>query len=142
MQNALGIAGGSGGVDGISRIVVVNGLVTGLWIGLHDLFPGVGVQLKFAAAVLADVVDTLGCVGVLHQRPGSACLPDAEHGDHRHDASGQVDQHKVLFADAVIGKIGIDPAAHVVELRIGDTLCVCLVKQNGGVGVFLCILFQ
>ena len=45
VQHALGVAGGTGGVDRIRRVVVVGLLVTGERLGVHDFFPVAGGDL-------------------------------------------------------------------------------------------------
>ena len=128
VEHALWVPGGAGGIDGIGRVVNVVPVVHG--------------DFHLAAAVLADIVDALRGIGVLHQRPGGPRLPDADHGDHRQYAARQIDQHEGLFSDLVCLQPGIDAPRHVVQLRIGDALGMRLVEQNRRAGVHLGILLQ
>ena len=130
VQDALGAAGRAGGVDGIGGIVLVRVLVPGKRGESHDLVPVLGTDLKPAAAVLADIADALRRIGVLHQGPGSAGLPHADHGDDGQHAAGQVDEHKVLPADFVLLQPAVYAAGEIVQLGIGDALCMRIVKQN------------
>ena len=102
MQDALGVAGGAGGIDGISGVVIPVRFITSQRLGAHDLIPVIGAQLQLTAAVGANEGDAFRRVGILNQRPRCASLPYADHSDDRQDASGQVDQHKTLSADAVL----------------------------------------
>ena len=114
MQNALGIAGCAGSVDRIGGVVLAGRFKAGERLCVHDFVPVGGGELYLASAVGADKVDALGGVCIFHQRPCRAGLPDADHGDDRQNAAGQVDEDKVLAADAVVLQISIDAAAHIV----------------------------
>ena len=142
VQHTLGIARGSRGVNSVGGVVVVCHGVTALRLCRHQLVPAGGVQLIPAAAVGTYVVNTVGRVGILHQRPRRARLPYADHRDDGHYAARQVDQHKVLFADPLGAEVGIDPAAHVIKLGVSNSLRVRLVIQYCGVWLFACILLQ
>ena len=142
MEDALGVSGGAGGVDGIGRVVLIRHFIAGKRRGVHHLRPVVRVQLKPATAVLPDVVDPLRRVGILHQGPGCAGFPDADHGNDRHDAPGQVQQHKVLPADAVLLQESINFSAHLFELGIGDALAMGIVKQDCFIRLPGSVLFQ
>ena len=109
---------------------------------VHNLLPCIGVNLKLAAAVIADISDSVGSVGILNQRPRRACLPHADHGDNRHNSARQVNQDKVLLADALVCQVRVNSAAEIVELSVGNTLGLRLVKENRCVWVFFCILFE
>ena len=122
MENAFGVSGGTGGVDGVGDGMLVKRLMTGKTVRMHDFFPVCRTQLGFAAAVFTDIIDAFRGIGVLHQRPCRARLPNAYHRDHGQNAARQIDQHEVLFADPLCLEPRIDAAGHIVKLRIGKPL--------------------
>ena len=142
MQHALGVAGGAGGVDGVGGVVQIGFDIACERVGVHHIFPVVGAKLRLTAAVLADIGDTLGRVGVLYQRPCGAGFPYADHGDDRQYAARQVDEDKVLLPYAFLFEIGIDASAHFVELRVGDAFGVGVVIQDRRAGFFFGVLLQ
>ena len=142
VQNALGVACSTRGINRVGGIVVVGNGVTCLRLCSHQLVPALGVELVLAAAVVADIVDSVGCVCILNQRPCRACLPDADHRNNGHNTSGQIDQDKVLPAYSLCAEVGVYPAAHLVELSVCNTLGMSLVKQDCSVGLFSCILLK
>ena len=122
VQHSLGVSGGSGGVYRVGGRVVIALFKAGERRGVHDLLPVLCAQLSLAAAVGADIVYALRSVGVLDKRPRGAGLPDSYHRNNGQNAARQVNEHEVLFSDTALLEIRIDPAAHIVELRIGYAL--------------------
>ena len=142
VKDALGVAGGTGRVDGVSRVMHVGLFVSLQRLRPHHFVPVLGVQFKLASAVFSDIFDPFRRVGILHQRPGRAGFPDADHAENRKYAAGQAQEHKVFLADPVIFQVSVYPAAHVVHLGIGDSFSVGFVKQDRFVGSFGNITFK
>ena len=142
MEYAFGISRGAGGVDGIGSVVLVRRFISGKRRGMHHVRPVVRVQLKPASAVFTDVVDPFRRIGILHQRPGGAGAPYADHGDHRHDAPRQVQQDEGFLSDAALLQVGVDAAAHVLQLGVGDAFGVRIVEQDRLIRFLRGILLQ
>ena len=142
MQHTLGISCRSRSVNGIRRVVVVSGNIARFGSGRHHIFPVGGGKLGFAAAVPADKLNALRSVGILDQRPRRARFPYADHRDNRHDAARKIDQHKILPADSLVGKIGEYSSAQIVELSVCNAFRVGFVKENRRVGGLLCVFFK
>ena len=108
----------------------------------HDLVPAVRIDLQLAAAVPANKVNALRGIGILHQDPGGAGLPYADHGDHRQHAARKLYEHKALFPDFVRLQPGIDAPGQIIELGIGDSLGMHIIKQDRSPWVHPGILLQ
>ena len=131
VQHALGVACGTRGVDRVGGVVLIRRFKAGKRLGTHDLIPVLSGNLQLAAAVRADIADALGSIGILYQRPCGAGFPDTDHRDDRKNAAGQIDEDKILTTDAALFEIGVYAGAHIVQLRVGDSPCMCFVEKNG-----------
>ena len=121
MEHSLGIAGGSGGIDSVSRIVIVGYDKSFGGRGIHDRFPVLRIDLQLAAAILPDEIDPFRRVGILYQGEGGAGTPDPHRGDQGLDPARQVDQNEIFFSDSVVLQEGADLAAEFVELAVGQS---------------------
>ena len=142
MENALWVSGGAGGIDGVCGVMIARVLMAAKRLAPHDVIPVLHGDFHFAAAVLTDIVDPLRGIGVLYQRPGRSRLPHADHGNHRQHTARKIDQNEVLFSDFVRFQPGIDASRQIIQLGIGDTLCMRIVKEDRCTGVHLGIMLQ
>ena len=140
MQNAFRIAGCSGCIDGISRIMIVRRHKAGKRLHMHNILPVVLVELCHTFAIPADIIDTVRRIGVLNERPGCPGFPHADHGNDRKNASGQVDQDKILLSNPLFPEPGTDLAGHLIKLRIGDALGMRIIKENRHIRIFCCVI--
>ena len=135
MENALGISSRSGGINRKSRVMGVRLNMSGEGLQAHHFLPVCRTQFIPASAVLPDKADPVRRIGVLDQDPRRAGFPDPDHGNDREDAAGEIEQDKVLLADPLLFQPCIDPARHLIQLMIGDSLCICLIKKDRGKGI-------
>ena len=110
VKHSLRVAGCSGSINRICRIMRIRLLIPGKRFKGHDAVPVPGIQFRRAAAVFADVLNPLRGIGIFHQRPGGTRFPDTDHGNHRHNATGQVDEDKLVLSDSFLLQPCIDPA--------------------------------
>ena len=137
LQHALGLACAAGSVDGKAGVVGLRLLEAALRLGMQDFLPDVTVQRQPAPAVGTNGVDPLGRVAVFHHCEGRAGLPDTEHGDKGSGASGQFDQHKVLFSEPFCREIGVDTGREFLRLPAGIIRPGELLRQKNRIGVLL-----
>ena len=135
MENALGISCRSGGIDRKSRVMGVRLNMTGERLQTHYLLPVCRVELILTSAVLTDKADPVRRIDVLDQGPRCAGFPDPDHGNDRKDTAGEIDQDEILLADSLLFQPCVDPARHLIQLMIGDSFCISLIKKDRGKGI-------
>ena len=107
---------------------------------MHNDIPVILVEFCRAAAVLADISNPFGRIGIFHESPRCSRFPYADHSDNRKNASRQIYEDKILFADPLLLEPGIDLPCHFVKLSICNSLGMRVIKENGHIRILCGIL--
>ena len=142
MQDSLGISRRTGRIYSKCRVMRIRLNMSRERFHAHHVLPVCRAELCLTAAVLPDKADPVRRIGVFDQGPGGTGFPDSDHGNDREHAPGKVDQDKILPADPFPFQPGIDPAGHLIQLMIGNSLRINLIKKNRGKGIPLRIFFK
>ena len=130
MQNAFGIAGGSGGVYREGGVMVVDSFPALQRFASHRFLPDRQIHNQPAPAVALNELHPLRGIAFLQDNACRACPPDADHGNERLRAAGQQDVHHVLPADAPLLQIMIYAPGQIHQLRVGHGRSAAVVQSG------------
>ena len=116
LQNALGLSRAAGCINGKTGVVRVRLPVSVSRLCLQDLLPCGCIDHQPASAVLADCLDPLRRVVVLHHRKGSARLPDSQHRYKGARVAREPDHDKIFHSDPLCAEPPEDPGGQFIHL--------------------------